>query len=265
MVSRQPATGASPYDHSMAERLFANIERRFEAELRASGLGRRYQEWRSEHPPLAPFEGLDDLLGFFRDQSIPYRPKDEIAGILCALSLDDEFAELLLLKLYVPGLIARRRRLFGYGMRRDELDAALVAGFRDRAAKTHLGTEMLSGRLLAAARDRARREIAERGKLLAAEPPTAEAGVFEDAGEVTDVAEEVGSKAAAADLIRKALTEGVIRKEQAEILWATSVEDLSVKQAAARFGINEEAARVRLFRARAGLRPWLRERPPSQT
>jgi len=246
----------------MAERMFADIERRFEAEQLSSRLGRRFQEWRSGHPPFERFEGLDDMLKFFRDRSIPYPPKDEIAGVLCALAVDDELAELLLLKLYVPGLIARRRGLFGYGLTQDELDAVLVAGFRDRAAKTELGTEMLSGRLLAAARDRARREIEKRADLLASELPTAEAGVFEDAGEVTDVAEEEESKAAAADLIRRALTEGVIGKEQAEILWATSVEDLPVRQAAARFGINDGAARVRLHRARAKLKPWIRGRPP---
>lgn len=248
----------------MAERLFASIERRFEAERGASRLGRRYQEWRSEHPDLERFEDADTLMGFFRDPSIPYRPKDEIAGILCALSPDDELAELLLLKLYVPGLIARRRALFGRGLTQDELDAALVAGFLGRATKTHLGTEMLSGRLLAAARDRARREIKQRVRLLAREASTPVDPVFAYARDAADAVEEAMSKVAAAELIRKALTDGVISKEQAEILWATDVEKLQVKEAAARFGVADGAARVRLHRARARLRLWLRERPPGQ-
>jgi len=74
----------------MAERLFADIERRFEAERRASRLGRRFRNWRAEHTPLERFESLDDLVGFFRDPSITYEPKDEIAGILCGHSPDDE-------------------------------------------------------------------------------------------------------------------------------------------------------------------------------
>jgi hypothetical protein len=238
----------------MAERLFANIERRFEAERQASQLGRRFQEWRTEQPLLARFEDLDALVDFFRDRSISYRPKDEITGILGALSPADELAELLLLKLYVPGLISKRHGLFGYGLTQDELDSALVAGFRDRAAKAHLGTEMLSGRLLAAARDQARREITERAKLLAHEAPMAVDEVFAAAPEEPAVDEEVEGRTAA-DLIRNALTEGVIRKEQAEILWITSVKKLPVKQAAARLGISEGAARVRLFRARERLRP----------
>ncbi|MGQ0668290.1 MAG: hypothetical protein ACT4PO_01215 [Actinomycetota bacterium] len=146
----------------MAERLFADIERGFKEEHEASRLGRHLRTWRSEHPPLARFEDMDALVGFFRDRSISYAPKDEIAGILCALSPDDELAKLLLLKLYLPGLIAKRRALFGRGMTQDELDATLVAAFLDRAAKTHLGTEMLSGRLLGAARERVEREIGER-------------------------------------------------------------------------------------------------------
>lgn len=244
----------------MPERFFAEIERRFDGELRASRLGRRYQEWRSRHPSLAQFEDLDALGAFFRDRSKPYPPKDEIAGILCALSSDDELAELLLLKLYIPGLIAKRNRLLGYGLSQDELDSALVAGFRDRAARTDLGTEMLSGRLLSAARDRARREIKESAAISALEAPTAEDDVFEGAGEEADIAEEVSDKLTAADHIRGALAEGVVSKEQAEILWATSVEDLQVKQAARRFDITEKAAGVRLLRAREKLKPWLRER-----
>jgi len=242
----------------MAERLFADIERSFEAEQRASRLGRRFQVWRSNHPPLAPFKDVEVLMGFFRDGSIPYEPKDEIAGILCALSPDDELAELLLVKLYVPGLIARRRALFGSGLTRDELDTALVAGFLGRAAKTQLGTEMLSGRLLSAARGRAQRDIDKRAELLKHEAPVAVHEVFANAPDEPAVGEE------AAALILKALTEGAIRRNQAEILWAADVEGLPGKEMAARFGIAEGAARVRLHRARARLNAWVRGAPPGQ-
>jgi hypothetical protein len=244
----------------MAERLLADIERRFDSEQQASRLGRRFQEWRSEHPPFEPFESIDDLLGFFRDRSIPYAPKDEIAGILCALSPGDELANLLLLKLYVPGLIAKRRALFGRGLSRDELDATLVAGFLDRAAKTRLGTEMLSGRLLGAARERVEREIVKRiGPQRDHEVPAAVDEVFAEARVPTDIEEEVVSKAAAVDLIRRALNEGVIGKGQAAALWAADVEDLTVREVAARVGIGEGAAKVRMHRARRRLEQWLRE------
>lgn len=78
--------------------------------------------------------------------------------------------------------------------------------------------------------------------------------VFADARAAADAVEEATSKVALADLIRKALTDGVITKEQAEILWATDVEKLQVKEAAARFGITDGAARVRVHRERANLR-----------
>lgn len=254
---RQPRTH-HPYDRSVPEKLFADIERRFEAEQQAYRLGRRFQEWRSQHPSLERFQNVDELLDFFRDRSIPYAPKDKLAGILCSLSPEDELAELLLVKLYIPGLIAKRRGLFGYGLTQDELDSALVAGFLGRAAKTELGTEMLSGRLLTAARDRARQEIDKRADLLAHEHPTAVDEVFASAPEEPAVGEE------AADLIRRALTEGALRRDQAEVLWAADVEGLSGKEAAARFGIAEGAARVRVHRARARLTYWARERPPAQ-
>lgn len=240
----------------MAERLFGDIERRFEAEHGASRLSRRFQKWRSEHLPLEPFKSIDDLLGFFRDRSILYAPKDEIAGILCALSPDDELAKLLLLKLYIPGLIAKRRALFGRGLAQDELDATLVAGFLDRAAKTHLGTEMLSGRLLAAARGRLEREIKKTAKSLAREAPTPVDPVTASARAAAEAAEEAMSKVAAAELITKALTHGVLNKEQAAVLWAVDVEGLSSKDAAAKFSITDGAARVRLHRARGRLGRW---------
>lgn len=248
----------------MSERLFADIQRRFEAEQRTSRLGRRYQEWRSEHPPLEPFGDLDALVDFFRDQSNPYPAKDQIAGLLCALSSEDELAELLLLKLYVPGLIVKRRRLLGLGLTQDELDAALVAGFRGRAARTDLGTEMLSGRLLRAARGRAWREIEERADLYALEAPTADEEEFERAGAVADPAEEALGGNEASDLIQQAESGGALRPEHAEILRLIHVEELSNKEAAERIGVEPGTAGVRLFRARASLRRWLRERPRPQ-
>lgn len=254
-----PATGAGLYDRLVPERLLFEIDRRFKEEHEASRLGRRLREWGSDHPPLARFEDADSLVRFFRDRSIDYEPKDQIAGILCVLSRNDELAEILLLKLYFPGLISKRRRwkLDGRGLTRDEVDAALVAGLLDRAAKAQLeATEKLSGRLVAAGRNRARKEIRER-----TESPTRRVrgakSVRSDPVEVNDVADEASTREAAAKLINRAHAEGGIRQNDAKILLARSVEKLSTRETAARFGVSEVAAKVRVHRARERLTRWL--------
>lgn len=244
----------------MPERLFADIERRFEAEQRASRLGRRFQAWRTEHPPLRPFEDPDTLVSFFRDRAIPYLRKNEITWILCGLSADDELAELLLLKLFVPGLIARRSRLFGYGLTQDELDVELVTGLRTRAAKSDLGTERLIGKLLEAAEGRAKREIEQRAKLWAREAPTADDEVFESAGEVADPAEEALGGNKVAELIQEAQAEGALDEEDAEILRLIHVDGLTNTEAADRIEVSPGTAGVRLHRARRRLGRWLMER-----
>lgn len=246
----------------MGERLFADIERRFGEEREASRLGRRLRKWRSEHPPLGRFEDVDALVGFFRDRSNPYDEKDEIAGILCALSAHDELAKLLLLKLHLPGLITKRHVLFEQGLTKEELEFALLTGFLDRAAKTRPGTQLVSMRLVGDARDRARseiRKIERRAERLKPEVPTPVDEVFAAAPDPTDIAAEVVSKQAAENLIRRALNEDVIGKDQALALWAADVEDLRFPDVAARFGISEGAAKVRVHRARNRLKSWLRE------
>jgi hypothetical protein len=243
----------------MPERLFLQIDERFTEEHEASRLGRRLREWSSEHPSLARFEDADALVRFFRDLSIDYEPKDPIAGILCVLSRNDELAQILLLKLYLPGLISKRSRwkLDGRGLTRDEVDAALVAGLLDRAAKAQLGaTEKLSGRLVGAGGNRARTEIRERTR-----PPTRRVrrakSVRSDPAEVDDVADEASTREAAAELIDRAHAEGGIRRNDAEVLLARTVEQLSTRETAARFGISESAAKLRLHRARERLTRWL--------
>jgi hypothetical protein len=246
----------------MGEWLFADIERRFQEERDSSRLDRRLREWRSEHPPLARFEGVDAVVGFFRDRSNPYDEKDEIAGILCGLSAHDELAKLLLLKLYLPGLVTKRRALFELGLRQEELEFALLTGFLDRAGKTRPGTQRLSMRLVGDARDRALseiRKIERRAERLKPEVLTPLDEVFAAAPDPTDIAEEVVSKEAAEDLIRNALNQNVIGKDQAVALWAADVEDLRFAEVAARFGISEGAAKVRVHRARNRLASWLRK------
>jgi hypothetical protein len=182
-------------------------------------------------------------MDFFFDRSIPYPPKNEIAFVLCSLASDDPPARLLLLRLYLPGLSSRWLKFRAGGLPQDELEAELVAGFLERATKTHLGAERLTARLLDAARDRARQAIGERLKRLASEFATAEEAAFEAAGgEVTDAAEEVLGSTEASDLLRRAVAEGVLEKEHAEILWLTSVEDLTIEQAARRVGSTKTAA-----------------------
>ncbi|MGQ0668289.1 MAG: RNA polymerase sigma factor [Actinomycetota bacterium] len=67
------------------------------------------------------------------------------------------------------------------------------------------------------------------------------------------------SQAAAIDFIREALNEGVIEEDQAAALWAADVQDLPIREVAARIGIGEGAAKVRLHRARKRLKLWLHE------
>jgi RNA polymerase sigma factor (sigma-70 family) len=251
----------------MPERLFFEIDRRFKEEHEASRLGRRLREWSSDHPSLARFEDADALVRFFRDLSIDYEPKDPIAGILCVLSRNDELAQLLLLKLYLPGLISKRSRwgLDGRGLTRDEVDAALVAGLLDRAAEAKPeATERLSGRLVTAGGNRVRKEIRERTR-----PPTRRVRrakrVRSDPAEVDDVADEARAREAAAELINRAHAEGGIRQNDAEVLLARTVEKLSTRETAARFGISESAAKLRLHRARERLNRWLQADPGPET
>lgn len=245
---------------------FDYIETEFEVELEASRLRRRFLAWKAEHPPLQRFEDIGALTAFQWDRSIPSQARNGIALVLCSLAGDDQAAKLLLLRLYVPGLTRHWSELRKNVLPEEEVAAELVTGFLIRATKTDLGPENLSNRLLGAARDRVGDAIEKRLRQLASEFATADEAELEAAAEqVADPALEALASSEAPDLLSRAEAEGALGRDHVEILRLMVLEHLTDKEAGERIGKGPGTARVRLSRAKAKLRDWLKEREASST
>lgn len=243
---------------------FHYIEKEFETELEASRIGRRFREWKKQHPVLQRFEDIDALIAFQWDESIPSAQSNEVTFLLCELAAEDPAAKLLLLRLYVPGLTKRWSSLSKGVLPRDEVASELVTGFLIRATKLERGAENLSNRLLGAAADRVQDAIEKRLTELAHEFAAADARELA-AGKrgATDAVEEVLAGAGGSDLLRRAVAEGIIQEKYARLLWAKEVDSLTTEEAGQLVGLEPSAAGVALHRTKARLRNW-RGKDPSR-
>jgi hypothetical protein len=150
-----------------------------------------------------------------------------------------------------PGLLLLRRRLAARGgLDGDDLDAELVAGVWESAARVGPETRYVAKRLLDSARRRAlravRNEEAWVGRIERLQGNIGESAEVAEAGETLDVLSE-------------AVAAGVISRVEVELFRASRV---AIPELRSRLGISESAARSRRLRAKRRLLDWLATSAP---
>jgi hypothetical protein len=223
------------------------------ATRRASGaLGEALRRWRTRHEGLRSFDQPDDLIRFVREPDDQRRESKDL--VLAALATEgvngDDDAALLLVWLMLPGLLLLRRRFAARdGLDGDDLDAELLAGLWESAARVRPATSYVAKRLLDAARRRAfaaiRHEEAWIGRIEPLQGDIEESAEGADAGETLDVLSE-------------AVAEGIVSQADAELFRASHA---TIPRLRSRLGISESAARSRRLRAKRRLLDWLATSP----
>lgn len=241
-----------PTESRARHRGFVDLLAKLEADVtdrQASGtLDEALRRWRTCHEDLRSFDRSDDLITFVREPDTDrHEYKDLVLAALCAEGVcGDEDAALLLVWLMLPGLLLLRRRLVTRGgLDGDDLDAELLAGIWESAARVRSETRYVAKRLLDGARRRAlravRNEEAWVGRIERLQGDIGESAEGADAGETLDVLSE-------------AVAAGVISQVEVELFRASRV---AIPELRSRLGISESAARSRRLRAKRRLLTWL--------
>jgi len=208
--------------------------------------------WRTRHEELGSFDHPDDLITFVRDADEDrYESKDRVLAALCAEGArGDDDAAVLLVWLMFPGLLLLRRRFAARdGLDGDDLDAELLAGIWESAARVLPTTRYVAKRLLDGARRRTLAAIRHEedwiGRIERLQGDIGESTVV-DVGETLDVLSE-------------AVAAGVISQVEVELFRASRV---TIRKLRSRLGISESAARSRRLRAKRRLFDWLATSAP---
>jgi hypothetical protein len=214
------------------------------------------RRWRTRHEELATFEHPDDLISLARTGHDDRRSKDRVLAALCVEGVNgDDDAAVLLVWLMLPSLLLVRRSLAASSaLETNELDAELLAGLWEAAARVRLGAPYVAKRLVDGARHRTfaaiRREEDWTGRIAPLQGDIGESqAVPADDGEVRDV-------------LSDAVAAGVISELEAELFRASRV---AIPRLWSHLGISETAARSRRLRAKRRLLEWLSSSSPART
>jgi hypothetical protein len=246
-----------PTESRAGHREFVNLLAKLEADVadrQATGsLDEALRRWRTRHEELRSFDKPDDLITFVRDvDQDRHESKDRVLAALCAEGArGDDDAALLLVWLMFPGLLLLRRRLAARdGLDGDDLDAELLVGIWESAARVLPTTRYVAKRLLDGARRRTLAAIRHEedwiGRIERLQGDIGESTLVDDVGETLDVLSE-------------AVAAGVISQVEVELFRASRV---SIPELRSRLGISESAARSRRLRAKWRLFDWLATSTP---
>jgi DNA-directed RNA polymerase specialized sigma24 family protein len=230
--------------------LFGTVERDFAARRASGELSRALQEWQAKDNGLPRFADLDALIAACRDsRGGSWESADVALAALCKeASSGDDRAGTLLLWLLLPGLLLARSRLAPIGvLGPEELTSEMVAGAWAEATRVPAPARQVASRLLNAARWRALAAVREAIDWTGRTAPLG--------GEIADTPApgEYVMPYEEADPLAGAVREGVLSKEQAELVIARRV---AIRAISERLGISLSAAQKRRHRARARLRTW---------
>jgi hypothetical protein len=230
-------------------RLDAEIASRRESGALVDALCR----WRTRHEELESFDHPDHLIELARAADGKSDSKDRLLAALCVEGVSgDDDAAVLLVWLMLPSLLLVRQRLaVRSGLDADDLDAELLAGLWESAARVKPGAPYVAKRLIDGARHRAlaaiRRAEDWTGRI---EPLRGEVGesprLLADSGEFPDI-------------LSAAVAAGVISDVELQLFRAPRV---AIPRLRSRLGMSESAARSRRFRARRRLLDWLATSSP---
>jgi|GEM_PF-6080450 DNA-directed RNA polymerase specialized sigma24 family protein len=252
--------------------LLNQMELRFRSQRSSNELHEAFERWRSEHPALAPYGGIEDIWKLFRDRGATYDKKNPIAIALCQLVQDrDELAIVVLVELYAPSLRNAVGRSVGKSpLTVDELHAEAVDGLLTAARGVTLETKRVSALLAGRVRDRLSDAVKSANKAQRFQAPVAlerlDPLVERGARSHQSAEDEMLEAAAPRELLERAVRAGVITDDDARLIEDARVEGVSLKDLAERRQESYGATKTRLSRAQKVLRGWLavRKPPPRQ-
>lgn len=240
--------------------VFGAIEERFQADRRRGVLDAALDRWRAHHPCLLLMSDIEGLVGMCRSRA--KQVKEAALVALCQEAAGgDEEARLTLAWLLLPALLRSARSLGATTtLEPEDLYGEMMLGFFSEVPKVGPGDRNIAGRLLNRATWRARE-----ASLGALERDTHEIPVAEHAEDGLATVEGWESQAEwsalgwgleAADIVRRAVMQGLITRPEAEILMADRRKSTEL---CARWGISAYAFQCRRRRVRQRLGSWFRE------
>lgn len=244
--------------------VFGAIEERFQADRRRGVLDAALDRWRARHPCLLLAANIEGLVHMCRSRAKQIKEAALIA--LCQEAAGgEEEARLTLAWLLLPALLRSARSLGATTtLELDDLYGEMLLGFFSEVPKVGPGDRNIAGRLLNRATWRARE-----ASLGALERDAHEIPVAEQAEDGSAAAEGWESQAEwralgwglleAADIVRRAVMQGLITRQEAEILMADRRKSTEL---CGRWDISAYAFQCRRRRVRARLGAWFRETFP---
>jgi hypothetical protein len=215
------------------------------------------RRWRTHHEYLRSFQHPDDLIRLARAVHDERREwKDQVLAAICIESVDgDDDAAVLLVWLMLPSLFLVRRSLAARSaLDADELDAELLAGLWEAAARVRPGAPYVAKRLVDGARHRGfaaiRREEDWTGRI---------APLQGEIGESQTVSADDGD---GRDVLSEGVAAGVISEIEADLFRASRA---AAPRLWSHLGISESAARSRRLRAKRRLLDWLASSSPARS
>lgn len=260
-----PGSGHSPENVDM---LLNRFELRFRSLRGSDELHEALQRWRSEHPALASYEGIEDILKLFRDKGAAYEDKNPVTIALCQLVQDeDELAMVVLVELYAPSLRNSVGRKVGKSpLTVDELHTESVDAFLAAARAVTPETDKVSGRLKGRVGDHLGDEVKAANRAQNRQYPIAperlERAVDARAGSHQSAEDEMLQAVAPRELLEEAVRAGVITAFEAGMIEDTRPGGLSLKELAERLDRPFGHVKQQRWRAEQVLKAWLAGKKP---
>lgn len=226
-----------------------------------------FSEWKQRRVELARFEGPDDLIAFMRGAMGSYQERDQLAWALCLEAFasnhqqtrGQEAAFTLLVGIFLPALWgAGERVLASANVEVDELQASLLDGFIEEAARERRDATRMSGDLVNGARHRAW-EMARQSFTPSSDLEEAWHLVYED-----DPIDPIWKDPWV--LLCYARMKGVVTEDEAELIFWTRLNEEPLSKVALLLGMSPGQAYKARSRAQAQVETWVRserdEYPP---
>lgn len=238
----------SDHDHRDLVDLLTGLDAEVAGRMSSGALVAALRRWRARHVELMRYGHPDDLIRLSRAHGENQESKDVVLATLCAEGVGgDDDAAVMLMWLMLPSLLLARRQLAARSaFDPDELDAELLAGLWEAAARVRPGAPFVAKRLIDGARHGAFAAIRREENWISRIAPLG--GEIEESRTLLTDAGEVP------DILPAAVAASVISEVDAELFRASRS---AIPQLRSRLGISENAVRSRRLRARRRLLEWL--------
>ena len=213
-----------------------------------------FVRWPRLEPTLEKFASADELIAYCRTQDRAlYAEKNEALAALCRLATtaaypadSDAEAGVLLVYLFSGAFRNIAKEIGPCLLNLDELDAEMLCGFWEAAARVRTNSRAASTRLYHGARIRAWKAVAQ-----ARQRACSTADV--DCAAIPSSAPSPNPPA----ILSQALKEGVIDQIQCELIAATQIDKEPTAPLARSLGLTRAAATMQRTRAMRRLAAWL--------